>query len=158
MKVWLKQDWYAQDGNYYRAKDNPHDFPNEYMEFLPTTAKVGDKEKEAKPASEIRGDKPPIPQVSPADIAAKDAEIARLNSALAQYAGTDKPQPDPAKLPGVKTSPEIPAQEPAPAATNASTASASDVGKDSGPDPKVTKSEPASDTSSEPVKSTLIKK
>src|SRR5262245_58090638 len=93
MKVWLQNDWFSQDGNYYRKDQNPHEFPDDYLEFLPSSAKLGDKEDTAKVVKEVRNDPPPPAQISLADVAAKDLEIQRLKEELARLAGQSASTP-----------------------------------------------------------------
>lgn len=48
----LKKDWFSPDGSLYQKRDNPHEFPDEWKDKLPSTAEVlGAKEvKEVKAA------------------------------------------------------------------------------------------------------------
>jgi len=44
MRINLRRSWFAPDGNLYEPSGNPHTFPDDWEEKLPSTAKEAEDE------------------------------------------------------------------------------------------------------------------
>lgn len=109
----LANDWFGPDSTLYRKANNPHDFDDSLIAILPSKTVFVDGPNAGQRVGVVRGDKEPVPTISPADYAALKLENERL---LQQLAAAQQPKQDPAKSPEPKKEPEPEkAKEPEPA-------------------------------------------